>query len=112
VRDLAKACGYRLPASSKLCFAKRCKAGLPPGLVPALGPVLEQIANMTVKIKPYERAIKQPTETDYPETQALVKVYSVGQLTALGSKERFQQNRDGGCYLGLNPRRSQSGARD
>jgi transposase len=53
-----------------------------------------------------------------PETQALIKVYGVGQLTALtyvltlGSKERFQRSRDVGCYLGLRPRRSQSGARD
>ena len=118
VRGLAKPCGYRLPASSTLCFAKRCMAVLPPGLVQPLGPVLEQIADMTVKIKAYDRAIKQLTETEYPETQALLKVYGVGQLTALtyvltlGSKERFQRSRDVGCYLGLRPRRSQSGERD
>ena len=33
VRGLAKPCGYRLPASSTLCFAKRCMAVLPPGLL-------------------------------------------------------------------------------
>src|ERR1700678_291721 len=118
VRGLAKPCGYRLPASSTFCLAQRCMAVLPPGLVQALGPVLEQIADMTVKIKAYDRAIKRLTETEYPETQALIKVYGVGQLTALtyvltlGSKERFQRSRDVGCYLGLRPRRSQSGARD
>src|SRR6202789_3898423 len=118
VRGLAKPCGYRLPASSTLCFAKRCMAVLPPGLVQGLGPVLEQIADMTVKIKAYDRAIKRLTETEYPETQALIKVYGVGQLTALtyvltlGSKERFQRSRDVGCYLGLRPKRSQSGDRD
>jgi transposase len=95
-----------------------CMAVLPPGLVEALGPVLEQIADMTVKIKAYDRAIKRLTETEYPETQALIGVYGVGHLTALtyvltlGSKERFQPSRDVGCYLGLRPRRSQSGARD
>ena len=58
--------------------------------------VLQQIADMTVKIKEYDRAVKQLIETEYCETQALVKVYGVGQLTALtyvltlGSKERFQ----------------------
>ncbi len=81
-------------------------------------PGLEQIAEMTVKIKHYDRAIKRLTEAEYPETQALIKVYGVGQLTALtyvltlGSKERFQRSRDVGCYLGLRPRRSQSGDRD
>ena len=58
VRGLAKPCGYRLPASSTLCFAKRCMAVLPPGLAQALGPVLEQIAEMTKKIKHYDRLIK------------------------------------------------------
>jgi transposase len=36
VRGLAKPCGYRLPASSTLTFAKRCLAELPPGLAQAL----------------------------------------------------------------------------
>src|SRR5271154_3594029 len=58
VRGLAKPCGYRLPASSTLCFAKRSLAVLPPSLVQALGPVLQQIATMTVKIKQYDSAIK------------------------------------------------------
>ena len=108
----------RLPASSTLCFAKRCLAALPPGLSQALGPLLQQIADMTVKIKEYDRAIKQLTETEYPETQALIKVYGVGHLTALtfvltlGNKERFQRSRDVGCYLGLRPKRSQSGESD
>jgi hypothetical protein len=80
--------------SEERCFAKRSLAVLPRGLVEALGPVLQQIAEMTVKIKHYDRAIKRLTETEYPETQALIKVYGVGQLTALtyvltlGSKER------------------------
>ena len=104
VRGLAKPCGYRLPASSTLCFAKRSLAVLPPGLVQALGPVLEQIAEMTKKIKHYDGLIRRLTETEYPETQALIQVYGVGQLTALtyvltlGSKERFQRSRDVGCY--------------
>jgi transposase len=56
VRGLAKPCGYRLPASSTLCFAKRCVAVLPPGLAQVLGPVLEQTAEMTKKIKHFDRA--------------------------------------------------------
>src|SRR5260370_3697571 len=70
------------------------------------------------KIKHYDRLIKRLTETEYPETQALIQVYGVGQLAALtyvltlGSKERFQRSRDVGCYLGPRPKRSQSGDRD
>jgi transposase len=91
---------------------------MPPGLAVALGPVLEQIAQMTLKIKQYDRQILELTQSEYPESQALLKVHGVGHITALtyvltlGNKERFQRNRDVGCYLGLRPRRSQSGDRD
>jgi len=114
VRGLTKSCGYRMPASSTWCFAKRSLAVMPPGLAQALGPVLEQIAAMTIKIKQYDRQIQQLGQTEYPETQALLKVYGVGHITALtyvltlGSKQRFVRSRDVGCYLGLRPRRSQS----
>src|SRR6266566_5223834 len=33
-------------------------------------------------------------------------------VRTLGNKERFQRSRDVGCYLGLRPKRSQSGDRD
>jgi transposase len=33
-------------------------------------------------------------------------------ILTLGSKQRFQRSRDVGCYLGLRPRRSQSGDSD
>jgi transposase len=118
VRGLTKSCGHRMPASSTRCFAKRSVAVMPPGLAQALGPVLEQIAEMTLEIKQYDRQIQELGHAKYPETQALVKVPGVGHLTALtfvltlGSKERFEQSRDVGSYLGLRPRRSQSGDRD
>ena len=118
VRGLTKSCGYRMPASSTECFAKRSLAVMPPGLAQALGPVLEQIAEMTIKIKQYDRQIQQLTQTEYPETLALLQVHGVGHITALtyvltlGNKQRFQRSRDVGCYLGLRPRRSQSGDRD
>jgi transposase len=118
VRGLTKSCGHRMPASSTRCFAKRSLAVMPPGLAQALGPVLEQIAVMTLRIKQYDRQLQELGQAKYPETQALLKVHGVGHLTALtfvltlGSKERFRQSRDVGCYLGLRPRRSQSGDRD
>jgi transposase len=50
-RGLTKACGYRMPASSTTCFAQRSPAVMPPGLTRALGPVLQQIAEMTIRIR-------------------------------------------------------------
>jgi len=46
VRGLTKSCGYRMPASATTCFAQRSLAVMPPGLAKALGPVLQQIAEM------------------------------------------------------------------
>lgn len=118
VRGLTKSCGHRMPASTTECFAKRSLAAMPPGLAAALEPVLQQIAETTLKIKHYDQQIRLLTQTEYSEAQALLKVHGVGPITALtfvlplGNKERFGRSRDVGCYLGLRPRRSQSGDRD
>ena len=64
-------------------FAKQSLAVMPPGLVEALGPILEQIAQTTLKIKQYDCQVQQPTRTEYLETQALLKVYGVGHLPAI-----------------------------
>ena len=118
VSGLTKACGYRMPASSTRCFAQRGHAVMPPGLQRALGPVLEQIAEMTIKIKQFDREIQRMTQIEYAETQPLLTIQGVGHITALtfiltlGDKERFGRSRDVCCYLGLRPRRSQSGEHD
>jgi transposase len=57
VRGLTKACGHRMPASSTKYFAQRGQAAMPPGLKLALGPILTQIAEMTLKIKQYDKDI-------------------------------------------------------
>ena len=55
---------------------------------------------------------------DYPVTQRLQQIAGVGPLTALcfvlkiGDPERFSRGRDVGAYLGLCPRRDQSGGTD
>jgi len=107
-----------MPAPTTVCFAKRGLAVMPSGRQQALGPVLQQLAEMTVKIKQYDRQIQLLTQTAYPETQALLKVHGVGYITALtffltlGNKASFGRSRDVGCYLGLRPRRNQSGECD
>jgi transposase len=59
-----------------------------------------------------------PALAKYPETAPLLTVNGVGTLTAvtfvltLGDKSRFRHSRDVGCYLGLRPKRHQSGSRD
>ena len=54
-----------------------------PGLKLALGPILTQIAEMTLKIKQYDREIQRMTQTEYAETQLLLTIQGVGQITAM-----------------------------
>lgn len=118
VRGTAKAMGHQLPRCSAPCFAKRVGAQIPPSLEPALAPVIEQIARLTERIRAYDREIEAMAAKRYPESQLLVQVGGVGVLTALGfvlklgSPARLRRNRMAGPYLGLVPRRDQSGARD
>jgi transposase len=118
VRGLVKPCGFRLPKSATSCFAERCLSAIPTKLAPALKPLLEQLQQISEKIKAYDQLIAKMAKIDYPETQALDQVHGVGTLTALtfvltiGNKHRFQRSRDVGCYLGLRPRRDQSGGHD
>jgi transposase len=117
-RGLAKPCGFRLPKCSTKTFHKRCLALLPEGLKPALKPLIDQIEQINAQIEVFNEQIEKMTEETFPEAQALVKVPGVGALTAVtfvltvGDKQRFQNSRDVGSYIGLRPRRDQSGSHD
>jgi transposase len=117
-RGLAKPCGFRLPSCSTRSFHKRCLAGLPETLQPALKPLIDQVEQITLQIDLLDKAIGTMTEVAFPETKALVSVPGVGPLTAatfvltVGDKHRFKSSREVGSYLGLRPRRDQSGSHD
>jgi hypothetical protein len=77
--------------------------------------LLKEIESLTEKIKNSDREVEQIARKDYPETALLQQVAGVGPLIALtfiltvDDKSRFQKSRDIGCYVGLRPRRSDSG---
>lgn len=118
VRGLVKPCGHRLPACSTGCFARRSLAVLPEELLKVLRPLLVQIDMMSQQIKIYDRQILELARARYPETKRLETVNGVGTLTAMtyvltiNDPLRFKNSRDVGCYLGLRPRRDQSGEHD
>jgi transposase len=118
IRGLAKPCGYRLPKSATSCFSGRCLPFVPEGLLPALKPLFAQVQSIHEQIKAYDKLILKIAKEQYPETKALSQVNGVGTLTALtyvltvADKHRFLHSRDVGCYLGLRPKRSQSGEHD
>jgi transposase len=117
-RGMVKSFGCRLPNSSTESFARKAKPALPEALRPALEPILESIQEMTERIHSYEREIERLCQQVYPETANLRQIKGVGALTALAyvltleDAKRFQKSREVGPYLGLVPRRNQSGDAD
>lgn len=118
VRGLVKANGERLPKCSTASFAKRCEALVPSELRPALEFVFKTIFHLNEQIKELDSLIEQLSIERYPETQYLRQVTGVGPITALcfvltiEDSARFAKSRQVGPFLGLTPRRDQSGETD
>lgn len=118
VRGAVKAYGSRIKSCSTACFHTKSVQQIPEGLRPALTPIVETIGELSRKIRCYDQQIERLAEERYPVTQLLRQVVGVGALTALwfvltiGDPHRFRNSRRVGAYLGLRPRRSQSGDND
>lgn len=118
VRGVVKSYGARLNKCSSAAFAHKVVEQLPEALRESLLPVVEQIGALTALIKDYDAKIAAVSEVHYPAVELLRSVPGVGPITALGyvltveSPERFDRSREVGAYLGLVPRRDQSGERD
>jgi transposase len=114
-RGLAKSVRERLPKCDADQMGVERLEGLPAELQQALRPLLEQIESVTEEIKESDGRIEQIARTEYPETALLKQVKGVGTLIALtfvltiDDRDRFQKSRDVGCYVGLRPKRSESG---
>jgi transposase len=116
-RGLAKASGERLPTCATENLGVEQMEALPAELRAVLKPLLEEVESLTEKIRVCDEGIEQIARTDYPETKLLEQVSGVGTLIALTfvltieDAARFQKSRDVGCYVGLRPKRSESGER-
>ena len=115
-RGLAKALGERLPKCDADNLDAERMAALPAGVREVLEPLLQQVQALTEQIHACNEGIEQIARTKYPETELLRQVSGVGTLIALTfvltveDPARFQKSRDVGCYVGLRPKRSDSGA--
>jgi transposase len=121
VRFTLKSLGVSLPSPNSACFAKRCRTLLgerDKALLEMVEPSLQVIDVMTQKIRELDRAVEELSETKYPVTMRLRQITGIGPITALSfvltieDPELFENPRDVGAYLGLVPKRDQSGALD
>jgi transposase len=118
VRGAVKSFGARLSKCPARTFHKRAAEQIPEALLPALEPLLEQIASLTERIRDYDRRLVAISLEHYPETALLRQVEGIGPLTELTfvltveDPHRFEKSRSVGAYLGLVPATDQSGERD
>jgi transposase len=118
VRGAVKSFGERLPKCSAESFHKHCRDFLPENLKAVLQVIIETIEHITDRIKEFGRRIEKISREVYPETELLKAIGGVGPLTALAyvlvleEPGRFSKGRQVGKFLGLTPRRDQSGETD
>jgi transposase len=117
-RCVVKTMGYRISSCSTASFHLRLREQMPICLEPALEPVMKSIEELTVRIRHYDKLIEELAREKYPEAQCLRQISGVGPVTSLAfvltleEHSRFKKSRDVGPFLGLVPKRDQSGQID
>lgn len=121
VRFTLKSIGIRLRSPKTTCFARHARRELEtdfPETLALIEPSLAVLDAMSVQIRELEKAIEKLATESYPQCMFLQGITGVGTITSLtfvltiGDPERFARSRDVGAYLGLVPKRDQSGDSD
>ena len=118
IRGSVKSLGGRLPSCSAESFHRQAGDHLAEELRETIKPLLTILEQVTTQIKSFDRQIDKISRERYPETELLRAIKGVGPLTALAfvltleDPTRFDKSRQVGSFLGLTPRRDQSGEID
>jgi transposase len=118
LRFTLKSLGYSIANPSTEHFHKVIQTALPQSLAQVIAPSVQALEELTLRIKLLEREICDQARSKYPDTAWLEQIPGVGPITALyfvlkiEDPARFKRARDIGAFLGLCPRRDQSGEND
>jgi transposase len=119
LRFLVKSLGLRVPTGIKAnAFTRKARAALDAATCAIVEPLLQTIDTLSAQIKALDHQLEKLATETYPDTARLQQITGVGPITALcyvltlETPERFPHARDVGAYLGLVPRRDQSGESD
>jgi len=118
LRFTLKSLGYTIANPSTERFHKVIQSALPDSVVQMIAPSMQAIEALSLQIKLLDREIRTLAHSKYPETTWLEQIPGVGPITALyfvlkiGDPARFKRVRDVGAFIGLCPRRDQSGEND
>ena len=119
IRFSIKSLGGRVTACSTPSFPAKCRAQLnDDDLLAHVEPALKVLDELNLRIRELKKQIIQTAQDRHPATQWLEHIPGVGPVTSLsyvltiGDPNRFEDPRDVAAYLGLVPRRDQSGGSD
>lgn len=120
IRGSLKSLGLRLPSTSTPAFGKAARAALQgnPELLAFIDPSLRVLDEITASVRLLDKKIKETAEGRYPEALRFQQISGIGPITSLcfalvvEHPERFPDPRDVGAFLGLVPKRDQSGDSD
>jgi len=118
LRFSLKSQGYAIANPSTERFHKVIKSALPEPLSQMIAPSVQALEELSLQIRLLDREIRALAQSKYPETALLEQIPGVGPITALyfvlkiEDPDRFKRARDVGAFLGLCPRRDQSGESD
>lgn len=121
VRFMLKSLGIQTKSPKTCYFAahvRRELEGEHASILQRIEPSLKVLDSLSLEIKNLDKSIADLAAESYPETEFLTQITGVGVITSLtfvltiGDPERFRRPRDIGSYLGLVPKRDQSGDTD
>jgi transposase len=96
-------------------FTAKLAKQVPADIQGAVAPLLQMIDHLNEQIAYYDQMLQHIARERYPKYWLLDQVGGVGVHTALaymltiGDPERFAKSRAVGCYLGMRPKKQESG---
>jgi transposase len=118
IRFTLKSLGHTISNPSSQRFHKTVMAEVPQECRLVIAPVVRALEELSQRIKELDASLAKLAAERYPQTIYLQQVSGVGPITALyfvlkiGDPNRFERTRDVGAFVGLCPRRDQSGETD
>ena len=115
IRGISKAFGGRLQKCSVESFTAKRAEQIPEAIRGPVAPLLEMVDQLNERIRNYDEMEEHIARTRYPKYWLLDQVDGVGVHTALsymltiGDPGRFERSRLVGCFLGMRPKRQESG---
>jgi transposase len=115
IRGISKAFGGRLQKCSVESFTAKRAEQIPEAIRGPVAPLLEMVDQLNERIRNYDEMEEHIARTRYPKYWLLDQVDGVGVHTALsymltiGDPGRFERSRQVGCFLGMRPKRQESG---